>query len=161
MDTESELFEDLVKTESPESPHIVAPPTCHVEESEGSGRCEMSYDSTAPLSPDHPLTHTTPALVPILRRTASISDLAFRKRVRSSYDSSPSPALLVRKRYSVSEDAEDESPTSKDEDLAARDEGLATGDEGLGMRVKSRGLDDEGHRVENDELSLGEEEEAV
>nr|GEW68324.1 hypothetical protein [Tanacetum cinerariifolium] len=94
---ESEPFEDPVKTETLESPHIVAPPTYH------------------------PLTHTTPILVPFLRRTtcmamrippamspsfpisiaevAAMPDSAFCKRFRSSYDSSPSPTFLVRKRY--------------------------------------------------------------
>ncbi|GJT25065.1 hypothetical protein Tco_0895002 [Tanacetum coccineum] len=133
--TESEPFEDL-EIETPESPHTVAsptslpdstPPTCHVEESEGSdtsGARSTSSDSTAPLSLDHPLTHTTPALVPSLLRTArmavrvlpamspslsasiaevaAMSDSAFRKRFRPSYDSSPSsspPDLPSRKRY--------------------------------------------------------------
>nr|GEY95960.1 hypothetical protein [Tanacetum cinerariifolium] len=112
------------KARTPESPHIVAPPTCHVEESEDSGtsdaRSTLSY-STALLSPDHPLTHTTLVFVLILRRTvrmvvrvspvmspsvsagmakvAAMSDLAFRKRFRFFYDSSPSPTLPVRKRY--------------------------------------------------------------
>nr|GEW18634.1 hypothetical protein [Tanacetum cinerariifolium] len=121
-DTESEPFEG--ESETPESPHTVALPTCHVEESEGFGtfgaRSTLS-DSTAPLSPDHPLSHTTPVLVPSLHRTvrmamrvppamspglsvsiaevADMSELAFRKRFRSSYDSSPSSTLLVRKRY--------------------------------------------------------------
>ncbi|GKC65755.1 hypothetical protein Tco_1098353, partial [Tanacetum coccineum] len=79
--TESEPFEDL-KTESP---HTVAsptsfpgstPPTCHVEESEGSdtsGVRSTSSDSIAPLLPDHPLTHTTPTLVLSLRRTARMA----------------------------------------------------------------------------------------
>nr|GEW03239.1 hypothetical protein [Tanacetum cinerariifolium] len=192
-DTESEPFEDLVETETPESPHIVAPPTCHVEESKGSGTSgarSTSSDFTVPLSPDHPLTHTTPALVPILSRTtrmavrvlpamspglsagiaevAAMSDSAFRKRVRSFYDSLPSPTLPVRKRYrgtselildtdgkedeeveessdtnNKSEDAEDEGPTVEDEDLAIGEEGLAVGEEGPGMGVGSHGLDDE------------------
>nr|GEZ70025.1 hypothetical protein [Tanacetum cinerariifolium] len=174
--TESEPFEDP-ESETHESSHIVAPPTCHVKESEGSGTFgarSMSLDSTAPLSPDHPLTHTTPILVPILCRTARMAvhvppvmshglsagiaevvampDSAFRKRFRSSYDSSPSPTLPVRKTYrgtselilgadseeidesldfdSESEDAEDEGPTAEDEDPATRDEGLAMGVEG-------------------------------
>nr|GFC37643.1 hypothetical protein [Tanacetum cinerariifolium] len=122
-DTESEPFEDP-ESETHESSQIVAPPTCHVEESKGSGMSDarsMSSNSTAPLLADHPLTHTTPVLVPILRRTARISvrvppvmspslsasitkvvampDSAFRKRFRSSYDCSPSPTLPVRKRY--------------------------------------------------------------
>nr|GEU84567.1 ribonuclease H-like domain-containing protein [Tanacetum cinerariifolium] len=176
-----------------ESPYIVTPPTCHVEESEGSGTSgarSTSSDSTATLSPDHPLTHTTPVLVLILRRTvrmvmrvslvmspglsagiaevATMSDLAFRKRFRSSYDSSPSLTLPVQKRYrgtselilgtdseddeeveessnsdSESEDVEDEGPTAEDEDPAAEDEGLATGVDGLDVDDESYGLDDE------------------
>nr|GEX48677.1 hypothetical protein [Tanacetum cinerariifolium] len=171
MDTKSEPFEG--EDETPESPHIVAPPTCHVEESEGSGTSgarSTSSDSTMPLSLDHPLTHTTPALFPILCRTAcmvvrvlptmspglsagiaevaAISDLAFRKRFGSSYDSLPSSTHLVYKRYrgtselilstdseedeeveessdydSKSKDAKDEDLTAEDEDPAARDEG--------------------------------------
>ncbi|GJY53297.1 hypothetical protein Tco_0444961 [Tanacetum coccineum] len=125
-DTESDPIE------TPESPHTVAsptllldstPPTCHVEESEGSdtsGARSTSSDSTAPLLPDHPLTHTTPTLVPVLCRTTRIamrvlpvmsaglsagmaevvamSDLALRKRFWSSYESSPIE-LPSRKRY--------------------------------------------------------------
>nr|GFA96497.1 hypothetical protein [Tanacetum cinerariifolium] len=56
------------------------------------------------------------------------------------------------------EDAEDEGPTIEDGNPAAGDEGLAEGDEGPNMEVKSRGLDDEGHSVESDGFSLGEEE---
>ncbi|GKF00669.1 hypothetical protein Tco_0027592, partial [Tanacetum coccineum] len=122
-DTESEPFEDL-ESETPESFPIVAPPVCHVEESEGSdtsGARSTSSDSTTPLSLDHPLTHVTYVLVPSLRRTArmaardqpvlspgysahiaeatAVSDSTFSKRFRSSYDSSPSPTLPVRKRY--------------------------------------------------------------
>nr|GEU36015.1 hypothetical protein [Tanacetum cinerariifolium] len=194
-DTESKPFEDEART--PESPHIVAPPTCHVEESEGSGtsgaRSTLS-DSTAPLSPDHPLTYTTPILVLILRRNtrmavrvpslmspslfagmaevADMSDSAFRKRFRSSYDSLPSSTLPVRKRYrgaselilgtdgeedeeveessdsdSESEDAKDEGPTAEDEDPAAEDEGLAAGVEGPSIDDESYGLDGEEEAV--------------
>nr|GEV16977.1 hypothetical protein [Tanacetum cinerariifolium] len=100
------------------------PPTYSVEESEGLGTFgmrSMSSDSTASLLPDHPLTHTTPVLVPSLCRTArmavrlpptmshglfasiayvaAMSDSAFHKMFRSSYDSLPSPILLVWKRY--------------------------------------------------------------
>nr|GEV03154.1 hypothetical protein [Tanacetum cinerariifolium] len=167
--TESEPFEDPVETETLESPHIVAPPTCHVEESEGSGTSDvrsMSSDSIASLSPDHPLTHTTLVLVPYLCRTArmavrvlsvmspslsvSIAEVAampnsaFRKRFRSFYDSSPSSTFPVRKRYrdsySKSEDAKDEGPTVEDKDHAAKDGGLAARDEGADMGVKSLGL---------------------
>nr|GFB82933.1 hypothetical protein [Tanacetum cinerariifolium] len=151
-------------------------------ESEGSGTSgarSMSSDSTVPLLPDHPHTHTTPILVPILRRTAQVvamPDSAFRKRFRSSYDSSPSPTLLVRKRYrgtselilgddseeidessdfdSESEDAEDEGPTAKDEDPAAGDEGLAMGVEGPGVDDESYGLDDESHGLDDESRGL-------
>ncbi|GKA77222.1 hypothetical protein Tco_0783683 [Tanacetum coccineum] len=159
-DTESEPVEDPIETETPESPHTIAPPT---------------------LLPES----TPPALVPILCRTARMvvrvphamspglsasmaevavmSDSAFRKRFRSSYESSPSSSPLdlpSRKRYrgtselvedeeeedeeeedkeieesldsdSVSEDAKDEGPTLEDKDPAVGDEGLAAGDEGL------------------------------
>ncbi|GKG27979.1 hypothetical protein Tco_0406306, partial [Tanacetum coccineum] len=48
IDTESEPFEDLVETETPESPHTVAPPTSLPE-------------------------GTPPTLVPILRRTTRMA----------------------------------------------------------------------------------------
>ncbi|GKC55000.1 hypothetical protein Tco_1077745 [Tanacetum coccineum] len=148
------------------------PPISHVAESGGSdtsGARSTSSDSTAPLSPDHPLTHTTPTLVPILHRTvrmavcvppkmssglsasmaevAAMSDSAFRKRFRSYYKSSQSsstPDLPLRKRYqdsdNVGEDTEDEGPTAKDEDPPTGDEGLAVGDEGPGMGVERLSL---------------------
>ncbi|GKB66015.1 hypothetical protein Tco_0927427 [Tanacetum coccineum] len=120
-----------------------------------------------------------------------MSDSMFCKRFRSSYESSPSSSPLDLpswKRYqgtselveddeeieesfgsdSVSEDAEDESPTVEDKDPTTGDEGIAVRDEGLGMGVKSRGSDDEsyglddgGHSIESNKLGLGEEEEAV
>nr|GEW31298.1 hypothetical protein [Tanacetum cinerariifolium] len=170
-DTESEPFEDLFKTETLESPHVVAPPTCHVEESEASGTSgarSTSSDSTAPLLPDHPLTHTTPDLVPILRRNAcmavrvppvmlpglstgiakvaAMSDSAFRKRV-SEEDEEVDESLDFDSESKDAKDegpiAEDENPTARDEGLTARDEGLTTRDEGPGIGVESHGLDDE------------------
>nr|GEX69787.1 ribonuclease H-like domain, reverse transcriptase, RNA-dependent DNA polymerase [Tanacetum cinerariifolium] len=175
-DTESKPFE--AEAETPESHHIVAPPTCHVEESKGSGTFgarSTSLDSIAPLSPNHPLNHTTPALDPILCRivrmavrvppamspglsagiaeVAAMSDSAFHKKFRTSYDNSPSLTLP------------DEGPTEEDEDPAAGDEGLAAGDEGLVMGFESHGLDDESyvldnkvHSVKSDGFVLGEEE---
>ncbi|GJX19679.1 hypothetical protein Tco_0222356 [Tanacetum coccineum] len=151
-DTESEPFEDL-GTESPESPHTVVSPVGHVEESESfktSGAGSTSSDSTTPLSPDHPLTHDTPVSVLSLLRTArmavrvqpamspscsariaevaAMSDVAFRKRFRSPYESlpSPSPTLPVRKR---SEGVEDEGPAAGDEDPGIRDEGFGLGED--------------------------------
>nr|GEV29217.1 hypothetical protein [Tanacetum cinerariifolium] len=151
MDTESKTFEGEART--PESPHIVAPTTCHVKESEGSGTSgarSTSLDSTTPLSPDHLFTHTTPVLVPILRRTArmavrvlpvmspglsvgmvevaAMSDSTFRKRFRSSYDSSSSPTLPV-----------------------------GTGIEGPGVDDESYGLDGESHDVDDESHGLDDE----
>ncbi|GJX88401.1 hypothetical protein Tco_0340415 [Tanacetum coccineum] len=127
----------------------------------------------------------SPGLSASMAEVAAMSESAFRKRFRSSYERSPyssPPDLPSWKCYrgtselvedeedddeedeesldfdSVSEDTEDEGPTVEDEDPAAGDEGLAAGDEGPGMGVKSHGLDDEGHSVESDRLSLGEEE---
>nr|GEY94767.1 hypothetical protein [Tanacetum cinerariifolium] len=200
--TESKPFE--CKARKPESPHIVAPPTCHIEESEGSGTSGVrstSSNSTALLSPDYPVTHTTPALVPTLCRTArmamrvppamlpglfagivevaAMSDSAFRKRFRSSYDSSPSPTLPVWKRYrgtselilgtdseeveessnsdSESEGTEDEGPTIEDEDLAGGDEGLTAGIEGPGVDDESYGLDDESYGLDDKSYGLDDE----
>nr|GEV95009.1 hypothetical protein [Tanacetum cinerariifolium] len=175
-DTESEPIEGEART--PESPQIVAPPTCHVEESKGSGTSgarSTSSDSTTPLSPNHPLTYTTPVLVPILCRTtrmamrvllvmshglsagmaemAAMSDSSFRKSdgeedkdVEESSDSD-----------SESEDVEDEGPTAEDEDHTIEDEGLATGvegpnvdDESYGLDGKSHGVDDESHVIDDE-----------
>ncbi|GKB17489.1 hypothetical protein Tco_1460652, partial [Tanacetum coccineum] len=75
----------LVETETPESPHIVAsptllpdstPPTCHADDSVDSNTSAVRStpsDSTAPLSPDHPLAHASSTLVRILRRTARMA----------------------------------------------------------------------------------------
>ncbi|GJY49158.1 hypothetical protein Tco_0439114 [Tanacetum coccineum] len=93
-----------------------------------SSHSPVSSDSTAPLSPDHPLTYVSPTPTPTQvsyhRRTArmtvrvqpamspghsarvaevmALSDSAFCKRYRSSYEtpsSSSSPTLPIRKRY--------------------------------------------------------------
>ncbi|GKB91984.1 hypothetical protein Tco_0964256 [Tanacetum coccineum] len=171
MDTESEPIEDPVKTEAPESPHTVAsptllpdstPPTCHVEESEGSdtsrARSTLS-DSTAPLSPDHSLTHITPTLVPILCRTtrmavcvppamlpglstnvaevAAMSDLTFLEDDEETEDGEEGDDKEDDEEMgesldsnSISEDAEDEGPTVEDEDPTAGDKDPVAGDEG-------------------------------
>ncbi|GKC67851.1 hypothetical protein Tco_1100449, partial [Tanacetum coccineum] len=196
--TKSKPFEDP-ETETPKSFPIVTPPVCHVEESEGSGTSGVrstSLDSTTPLSPDHPLTRDTPVLAPSFRRTAcmavrvqpvlspsysariveaaSMSDVAFRNRFRSSYDSSPSPSptLLVWKRYRgtsefvLSTDSEtDELGGEEDEEIedssdsSDGSESPAVGDKSHGLDDESHGLDDEGRRVERDTLGL--EDEAV
>nr|GEX25494.1 reverse transcriptase domain-containing protein [Tanacetum cinerariifolium] len=183
-DTESEPFEDPVETETPKSPHTVAsptslldstPPTCRVKESKGSdtsGARSTSSNSTAPLSPDHPLTHSTPTLVSILCKTArmvvrvlpvmspglsvsiaevaAMSDSALCKRFRSSYESSPSsspPDLPLRKRYQgTSELVEDEEEEDKEteESLYSDCESEDAKDEGPIIEDKDPTARDEG-----------------
>ncbi|GKA24074.1 hypothetical protein Tco_0710107 [Tanacetum coccineum] len=211
-DPESETPESPHIVASPVSLPDSTPPVCHVEESEGfdtSGAGSTSSDSTTPLSPDHPLTRDTPVLVSSLRRiarmavrvspvlspgysasiaeAAAMSDVVFRKRFRSSYESLPSSTLLVRKRYrgtsklilgtdsegdeledkevedcsdsdSGSKDAEDEGLTAGVEGPGIDDKGYGLDDESHGRDDESRGIDDEGHSVESDGLGLEEEE---
>ncbi|GJS67327.1 hypothetical protein Tco_0681891 [Tanacetum coccineum] len=176
----------LVETETPESPHTVAsptplldstPPTYHAEDSvdsDTSGARPTSSDFTAPLSLDHPLTHTTPTLVPFLRRTVrmavripsamspsisasiaevvAMSDLAFRKRFRSSYESSPSsspPDLPLRKRYrgtsELVEDEEEEDDEEEDEEI----------EESSDSDSESEGTKDEGPTAEDEDPAAG------
>nr|GFC54010.1 hypothetical protein [Tanacetum cinerariifolium] len=111
-----------------------------------------------------------------------MSDSAFRKRFRSLYDSSPSPTLLVRKRYrgtselilgtdskqddeveegldsdSENEDVEDKGSTTEDDDPAAEDEGLVARVEGPGIDDESYGLDGESHCVDDESHGLDDE----
>ncbi|GJZ32102.1 hypothetical protein Tco_0577538 [Tanacetum coccineum] len=115
---------------------------------------------------------------------AAMSEFAFHKRFRSSYESSPSsspPDLPSRKCYrgtselvedddeeededeeieesldsdSVSEDAEEEGHTTEDEDPAVGDKGLAVGDEGPDMGVESHGSDDESRGLDDEGHSV-------
>ncbi|GJT88957.1 hypothetical protein Tco_1070674 [Tanacetum coccineum] len=135
----------------PEDPYeaISTIPACHVEESEDSdmsGARSTSWDSTTPLSPDHPLTNATPVLVPSLHRTTP-----FCKRFRSSYESSPSPSsnLIVQKRYRGHE--------LDDESHELDDKSHELDDKSCGIEDESHGLNDEGRRVESDRLGLEEE----
>ncbi|GKC54051.1 hypothetical protein Tco_1076796, partial [Tanacetum coccineum] len=196
---------DSIDTETPESPHTVAsstplsdstPPTCHAKESEDSDTSSArskSSDFTAPLSPDHPLTHVSPTPTPTHAlfhcRTArmtvraqpvmspshsarvtemmALSDSAFYKRYRSSYEtpsSSSSPALPIQKRYRgtseliLDTDSEEDEIGEEDTD---EDEGHRLDDESHRLDDEGQSLDDEGHSVESDRLGLEEEEEAV
>nr|GEU65224.1 hypothetical protein [Tanacetum cinerariifolium] len=88
-DTEYDPFEGEART--PESPHIVAPPTCHVKESEGSGTTARMAVRVPPVM--------SRGLSVGMAEVAAMSDSVFHTRFRSSYDSSPSPTLPVRKRY--------------------------------------------------------------
>nr|GEW69933.1 hypothetical protein [Tanacetum cinerariifolium] len=182
---------DLVETEIPKLPHTISSPTPLPDTS---GARSTSSDSTTPLSPDRPLTHTTPFLVPSLCRTvrmavrvspamspglsasiaevATMFDYAFRKRFRSSYDSSPSSTILVQKRYrcrselildtdSKEDEVRDEDidEDGGDESLDADDEGHGLDDEGHGLDGEGCSIDEEGHGVESDGLGLEEEDE--
>nr|GFD06192.1 hypothetical protein [Tanacetum cinerariifolium] len=107
-DTEFEPFEDP-ESETDESSHIVAPPTCYVEESEDSGTFDARSISPSPT-------------LPVWKRYKGTSELilgADSEEIDESSDSN-----------SESEDVEDEGPTTEDEDPAAGDEGLAMGVEG-------------------------------
>nr|GEY44979.1 hypothetical protein [Tanacetum cinerariifolium] len=180
---------DPIDTETPESPYAVAsltllsdstPPTCHTEEledSDTSGAKSTSSDSIAPLSPDHPLSRTSPTLTPThvsfhcrtarmtvcaqpvmspghsarVAEAMALLDFALRKRYRSSYEtSSSSSALPARKRYrGTSELILD---TDSDENEIGEED--TDEDEGHGLDDEGHGSDDKGHRVKSDELGL-------
>ncbi|GJY80677.1 hypothetical protein Tco_0493428 [Tanacetum coccineum] len=131
-------------------------------------------------TPESPLAIAPP--IPLSEKVAAMSESAFRKRFRSSYESLPfvSPLdLLLRMRYhgtsklvedskedddeeidksmdfdSVSDDAKDEGPIAEDEDPAADEEGLTTGVEGPGMDDKGYGLDNESHGIDEEGHSV-------
>ncbi|GJX58382.1 hypothetical protein Tco_0289772 [Tanacetum coccineum] len=170
-DTEFEPFEDPIDTETLESPLTIAPPTS-LSESTPPVLVPI-LRRTARMAVRAPPTMSS-GLSASIAKVAAMFESAFRKRFRSSYESSPyvsPPDLPLRKRYrgtselvedseededeeleeimdsdSVSEDAEDDGPTTEEEDPATRDEGLAAG---------SRAC------VESDGLGLEKEEEAV
>ncbi|GJY66735.1 hypothetical protein Tco_0468973 [Tanacetum coccineum] len=142
-----------------------------------SSHSSASSDSTAPLSPNYPLTHTSPTPTPTRasfhRRTASmtvraqpvmspghsarvteamaLSDSAFRKRYRSSYESSssPSPALPVWKRYRGT--FEPILDTDSEEDEIGEEDAGGDGleDESHELEDESHELDDEGHELDD------------
>ncbi|GKB05565.1 hypothetical protein Tco_0833760, partial [Tanacetum coccineum] len=160
-DTESEPFEDLVETETPKSPNAVAsptslpdstPPTRHAKESKDSdtsGARSTSSDFTVPLSPDHPLTYTSPTLVLFFRRTAcmvvrvppamspglstSIAEVAamfdstFLEDDKEEDEEEEDEEVEVNlDSNSESDDAEDKGPTIEDEDPVAGDDAVVT-----------------------------------
>ncbi|GKD19328.1 hypothetical protein Tco_1208486, partial [Tanacetum coccineum] len=177
-DTESEPFEDPIETKTPESPLTVAPPTSLPES-------------------------TPPTLVPILRRTAhmavcvppamssglsasiaevaAMSESAFHKRFRSSYESSPSlspPDLPSWKCYwgtsklvddSEEDDGEEDkeieesldfdsvSEDAEDEGPTAEDEDLAARDEDLAARDEGPGIGVESYSSDDESHGLDDE----
>ncbi|GKA09540.1 hypothetical protein Tco_0688871, partial [Tanacetum coccineum] len=177
-DTESEPFEDPVETEKPKSPLTVAPPTSQPES-------------------------TPPSLVPILCRTArmvvcvppamspglsasmaevaAMSESAFYKRFRSSYERSPysSPPDLPSWKYYqgtsklVEDDEEDDDEEDKEieesldadsvsEDVeeegpTAEDEDPAAGDEGLAAGDEGPGMGVESYGSDDEICGLDDE----
>ncbi|GJX23183.1 hypothetical protein Tco_0227628 [Tanacetum coccineum] len=156
-DTESEPFEDPVETEAPESPHTIALPT-------------SLFDSTPPT------------LVPILCRTArmsvrvppamssglsasiaevaAMSDSAFHKWFRSSYESSPSsspPDLPSRKRYQgTSELVEDDENEVVDEEEDDEEEDEER-EESSDSDSDSEDAKEEGPTIEDEDPAAGDE----
>ncbi|GJU00957.1 hypothetical protein Tco_1111295 [Tanacetum coccineum] len=133
-----------------------------------SSHSPVSLDSTAPLSPDHPLTHVLLTPTPTEFRST---------RYKPSYEtsSSSSPTLPMRKRYrgtselildtdnegdelgeeNTEEDQKDESSDAVDERERERvldDEGHGLGDEDYGLDDESQGLKDEGLGLEEEEV---------
>ncbi|GJZ53128.1 hypothetical protein Tco_0608013 [Tanacetum coccineum] len=130
---------------------------------------QVSSDSTAPLAPDHPLTHVSPTSTPTRvlfhRRTvrmavrtqptlspsmstciaeaAALSPSSFRKRYRSS---SLSPTLSVRKRYRGTSELILDTDSEGDE-LGEEDNEEDEVDE----NDESQGLEDEGLGLEEEE----------
>ncbi|GJR77912.1 hypothetical protein Tco_0090277 [Tanacetum coccineum] len=195
-DTKSEPFEDPIDTETPESPLAIAPPislsesnppvlvpilrrmarmVVRVPHAMSSGlfagmaevatmsefvfckRFWSSYESSPSVSPPELPSRKCYRGTSELVKDSKEDDDEEDEEIEESMDSD-----------SVSEDAEDEGPTTEDEDPVAEDEGLTAGvegpgmdDEGYGLDDESHGIDDEGHSVESDGLGLEEEEEAV
>ncbi|GJV36540.1 hypothetical protein Tco_1409017 [Tanacetum coccineum] len=135
------------------------PPTRHAEESEDSnmfGARSMPSDFTAPLLPDHPLTHTTPTLVPFLCRTArmavhvlpmmspglsaSIAEVAAMSDSTFLEDDKEEDEEDEDEEVEESLDSDSESEDAEDEGPTAGDEGLVAGDKNLGMIDESLGL---------------------
>ncbi|GJX50123.1 hypothetical protein Tco_0276968 [Tanacetum coccineum] len=105
-----------------------------------SSHSSASSDSTTPLSPDHPLTRTTPTLASFHRRTS----------FRSSYETpspSPSSTLPVRKRYRgtseliLDTDSEGDELGDEDTEEDGENESLDTDDEREGSEDEGPGLE--------------------
>ncbi|GJS66187.1 hypothetical protein Tco_0680751 [Tanacetum coccineum] len=116
-----------------------------------------------------------------MAEVAAMSEFAFRKRFRSSYESSPSvspPDLPSRKRYrgtselvedsEEDDDEEDEdieesmdsdsvSEDVEDEGPTAEDEDPAAEDEGLTTEVEGPGVDDKGYGLDDESRGIDDE----
>ncbi|GKA49999.1 hypothetical protein Tco_0743072 [Tanacetum coccineum] len=171
----------LVKSETPKSPHTIAspiplpdstPPMRHAEDSADSDTSDVRStpsDSTAPLSPDHPLTHASPTFFLILHRIARMvvrlppmmspglyASIA-KVPAMSSYKSSPSSSptdLPLRKRYQgMSELVKDDDKEEEDEEEEDKEveessdsdsESEDAKDEGLTTKDKDPAIGDKG-----------------
>ncbi|GJU16774.1 hypothetical protein Tco_1144740 [Tanacetum coccineum] len=149
-----------------------------------SSHSSASSDSTAPLSPDHPLAQTsptpTPTRVSFHRRTArmavctqptlspgmsariaeasALSPSSFRKMYRSSYETSSSspPALPIRKRYQGTLELVED---TKDESSDSGTEREGSEGEGHSLEDKGHGSEDEGPSSEDEGPCTKEDEE--
>ncbi|GKC29710.1 hypothetical protein Tco_1037004 [Tanacetum coccineum] len=145
----------LVESETLESPHTVASPTPlpdstpstrHAKDlvdSDTSGARSTPSDSTAPLSPDHPLTHASSTLVPILRRTTRMAMRVPPVMSPGLFASTAEVAAMSDSAFledDEEKDDEEEGEEEEDKEVKERDEGLAVRDEGPSMRVESLGL---------------------
>nr|GEY16792.1 hypothetical protein [Tanacetum cinerariifolium] len=152
-DAESKPFEDPIETEAPESPYTIASSTCHVEELEGSGTTACMAVRLLPAM--------SPSLSVSIAKVATMPDLAFRKRFRSSYDSSPSPTFLVCKRYrGTSElilDTNSEGDELRDEDDEEEEEEDAEVEESLDSDSKSEDAKDKGPTTKDEDPTVGDE----
>nr|GEU87109.1 hypothetical protein [Tanacetum cinerariifolium] len=136
-DTESKPFEG--EAEAPESPHTIAsltllpdstPPTCCVEESEGSGT--SGARSTIARMAVRVLHVMLPGLFANIAEVAAMSDSVFWGELGEEDDEEVEESL--------DSDRKDDGPSARDEGPTAGDEGLAARDEGPDMRVESLGL---------------------
>ncbi|GJR36289.1 hypothetical protein Tco_1211973 [Tanacetum coccineum] len=180
-DTESEPFEDPIDTETPELPLTIAPPISLSESTPPVLVPILRRTARMVVRVPHAMSS---GLSASMAEVAAMSESAFRKRFQTSCESSPSvspPDLPSRKRYrgtfelvkdseeedeeieesmnfdNLSEDTEDEGPTTEDEDPAAEDEGLTARVEGPGIDDESYGLDSESHGIDDDSCGLDDE----
>ncbi|GJV94174.1 hypothetical protein Tco_1541987 [Tanacetum coccineum] len=135
-----------------------------------SSHSPVSSDSTAPLSPDHTLTHVSPILTPTRvlfhRRTAcmtmcdhiamslghsvrvaeamALSDLAFRKSEGDELGDED-----------TKEDVEDKSQGLDDKSQGLDDESQGLDDKSQGLDDESQGLDDESQGLKDEGPGLG------
>ncbi|GJY72087.1 hypothetical protein Tco_0475790, partial [Tanacetum coccineum] len=131
-----------------------------------SSHSTASSDSTAPLSPDYPLTHVSPTLTPTRVsfhcRTACMvmhtqSTLSMGMSVCIADAAALSPSFFQE---DTKEDEEDESSNVDDEreSQGLNDEGRGLDDEGHDLGDEDHGLDDESQGLEDKGLGLEEEE---